>query len=148
VKRTAKPPRISTTEPSPPSLRTVLVVATSPHLAEQLTFVVGAGGHRTVSARTFASAKAHIDTSPRPDLIISEIKLGEHNGLHLAIRGQSHGIPAIVVGDESFENDARQLGIVWLASPLDTEVLKATIARLLNRPGASGRTGRRDISTR
>ena len=45
-----------------------------------------------------------------PRLLISEIKLGAYNGLHLAVRSLAVGIPAITIGDSTFSSDAEQLG--------------------------------------
>jgi len=44
------------------------------------------------------------------------VRLGEYNGLHLALRGQSHGVPAIVIGepDPVLERDAQKLGAVYV----------------------------------
>jgi DNA-binding NtrC family response regulator len=112
---------------------TVLVVATTPSLATKLASSVRAAGHQPVLLSSFAAARRHLDEQPRPDLLISEIKLCEYNGLHLAVRGLTAGIPAIVVGDKSFERDAEQLGAICL-SPSDAagERLHAAIIRLFD----------------
>ncbi len=112
---------------------TVLVVATTPSLATKLASSVRAAGHQPVLLSSFAAARRHLDEQPRPDLLISEIKLCEFNGLHLAVRGLTAGIPAIVVGDKTFERDAEQLGAICL-SPSDAggDSLHAAMVKLFD----------------
>jgi DNA-binding NtrC family response regulator len=112
-------------------VRTVLVVATSPDFTRRLERTLSSRRWQPTFVSTFAKAKRHLDEE-RPDLLISEIKLGEYNGLHLALRGAAVGVPAIVVGDAAFASDAEQLGAVWL-SPKEAsgERLAATMARLV-----------------
>ena len=47
-------------------------------------------------ASEFIKAKALLDT--RPDFLITEVKLGAYNGLHLAIRAAGQHTPTIVIG--------------------------------------------------
>src|SRR5512134_2941623 len=80
--------------------RRVLVVA--PH-AEVANTVVGwltSQGHQASLVKDFVSARSEIDANP-PDLLVTEVKLGEFNGLQLAIRAHVHTptISAIVIGD-------------------------------------------------
>ena len=96
--------------------RRILVVAQSTSLASMLLTWLGDSQDEIVVANTFAAAKHHLAT--RPDLFIAEIKLGEYNGLHLALRGRALGIPSIVIGaaDETFSRQAEQLGALYLRS--------------------------------
>jgi hypothetical protein len=91
--------------------------------------------HELVIANTFAAAKHHLTT--RPDLLIAEIKLGEYNGLHLALRGRALGIPAIVLGaaDETFSRQAEQLGALYLSSnDLSAVALRDAMSQALDPP--------------
>jgi DNA-binding NtrC family response regulator len=113
----------------------VLVVAATPALASRLEWYVRAAGHRPTVVTTFAAAKGTLERHPRPDLVISEIKLCEYNGLHLAVRGQAVGVPAIVIGEKTFQRDAEELAATWLSpESLDGEALPAAIARLVDLP--------------
>ena len=64
----------------------------------------------------FAAAKDALTT--RPDLLITELKLGAYNGLHLAIRASVQGTPAIVVGepDPVLEAEAERQHATYLRS--------------------------------
>jgi CheY-like chemotaxis protein len=113
----------------------VLVVAATPALASRLEWYVRAAGHRPTVVTTFAAAKGSLERHPRPDLVISEIKLCEYNGLHVAVRGHALGVPAIVVGEKIFQRDAEELAATWLSPDnLDGEALPAAIARLVVLP--------------
>ncbi len=124
-----------------PDVRTVLVVAATPELTRRLERTLCSGTWQPTFVTTFATAKRHLD-GEHPDLLISEIKLGEYNGLHLAVRGAAVGIPAIVVGDAAFAGEAEQLGAMWL-SPKEAsgERLSATMNRLVgpSHPAGYGR---------
>jgi DNA-binding NtrC family response regulator len=116
----------------------VLVVAATPALASQLEWCVRAAGHRPTVVTTFAAAKGSLERHPRPDLVISEIKLCEYNGLHVAVRGHAVGVPAIVVGEKTFKREAEALAATWLSpDSLDGEALPAAIARLVVLPHAA-----------
>ncbi len=111
----------------------ILVVAQRPSLGARVLTLLGDANHEVAVVTTFAAAKLHL--TARPDLLITEVKLGEYNGLHLALRGRAAGIPAIVVGapDQTFERQAIQLGAVYLGSPdLMAEELLPTVERLLS----------------
>ena len=64
-----------------------------------------------------------------PDLLISEVRLGEYNGLHLALRAQVRGIRAIVIGvrDRVIQQDAAMLGATYLEDDGDTTRLHAAV---------------------
>jgi hypothetical protein len=88
--------------------------------------------HDLLVVPTFAVAKNHLRTRPR--LLIAELKLGEYNGLHLALRARVDGIPAIVIGasDSVWQAEAERLGACYL--PLDclgAETLQSLVSDLL-----------------
>jgi DNA-binding response OmpR family regulator len=108
--------------------RRILVVAQSTTLASTLLTWLSDPQTELVIATTFAAAKHHLTT--RPDLLIAEVKLGEYNGLHLALRGRALGVPSIVLGsdDEAFSRQAEQLGAMYLiASDLDEHGLRSAM---------------------
>jgi len=98
--------------------RNVLLVAPSPHLAVTLVAWLRDAGYEVILVTSFASAKA---LEHGPSLLISEVRLGDYNGLHLAIRARAHDIPAIVVGhsDRVLQRDAEQVGATYLTYELD-----------------------------
>jgi DNA-binding NtrC family response regulator len=110
----------------------ILVVVQNPSLACQLVTWLAPVTDELALVTTFAAAKVHLKT--RPDLVITEVKLREYNGLHLALRTQAAGIPTIVIGmlDPVFERQAEQLGAAYMsAAALEADGLYALIQRLV-----------------
>jgi DNA-binding NtrC family response regulator len=99
----------------------VLVVAPTARIAATAFAWVTDAGCIPVIAASFAAAKQHIDE--HPSLLISEVRLGEYNGLHLALRAQVRGVPAVLIGepDSVLEREATQLGAVYLAGALEPQ---------------------------
>jgi DNA-binding response OmpR family regulator len=113
----------------------VVIVAQNPALATALLSWLGSAGYELAIVTTFAAAKALLET--KPALIISELKLGEYNGLHLALKARAVGIPTIIVGphDPVLQKDADELGATYLTSVLRrSQVLDLVSERL----GATG----------
>jgi CheY-like chemotaxis protein len=83
----------------------------------------GKAGYDVAVASTFAEAKSLLSLGP--DIIVSEIKLGEYNGLHIAAHAQCLGIPAILIGprDIGIERDAEQVGALYLSSVRKQDLL-------------------------
>lgn len=96
----------------------VVIVAQNPALATALLSWLGSAGYELAIVTTFAAAKALLETEPA--LVISEVKLGEYNGLHLALKARAANIPAIIIGpqDPVLEKDADELGASYMASVL------------------------------
>jgi DNA-binding NtrC family response regulator len=92
----------------------LVIVAETPGLANDLRTWLVADGYRPTVATTYASAKVHLQTRPR--LVISQMKLGEYNGLHVALRARAEGIPTVVVGESDMvlERDAREFGVTYV----------------------------------
>lgn len=68
-----------------------------------------------------------------PDLLITDVRLGEFNGLQLVAMSPKP-IPAIVVTafiDPALELDARRLGAHYLAKPIEPATLLALVEELL-----------------
>jgi CheY-like chemotaxis protein len=85
----------------------VLVVSPTPSVAHAVASSVRRCGYTALVVRSFAEAKKHMEL--RPHLLITELKLAEFNGLHLALRAQMSDAPAIVIADRSFEHEADDL---------------------------------------
>jgi DNA-binding response OmpR family regulator len=110
----------------------ILVVARDTSLASVLLTWLGGAHHELALVTTFAAAKLQLATVP--DLLITEVKLGAYNGLHLALRAREAGIPALVLGepDPVFERQAEQLGAEYLAvTDLEVQELRGHIDTLL-----------------
>jgi DNA-binding response OmpR family regulator len=105
----------------------VLLVAPDPLVAAHTLSQLTDAGLRVTVVETFAAAREQLQS--RPDLLISEVRLGEYNGLHLALRARSSGIPAIVLGQEDTvtAREAEKLGAVYIAADADRRGLTTAI---------------------
>ena len=90
--------------------RRILVVSESLALANSLLVWLREGGYDPAVVTSFNAGKEYLRNSP--DILITELKLREYNGLHLALRAHHKGIPTAVIGgsDPSFAEDAAALG--------------------------------------
>jgi CheY-like chemotaxis protein len=80
-------------------------------------------GHLVAAVSSLAEAKKLLD-SVMPDVLVADIRLGEYNGLQLAIRSRlDHpNLPVIITNewpDATFEAEAKRQGAVFVAAPLD-----------------------------
>jgi len=109
----------------------VVIVAPNPALATAMLSWLGSAGYELAIVTTFTAAKALLET--KPALVISELKLGEYNGLHLALKARALAIPAIIVGpqDVVLQKDAKELGATYLTSVLRrSQVLELVSERI------------------
>jgi DNA-binding NtrC family response regulator len=98
------------------TLQRIVVVTDAPALQSDLLAWLPPDAYRVSLVTTFASARAHLQT--QPDLVITQVRLAEYNGLHLALRARSQGIPTVVIGerDAMVASDAVQLGATYIAT--------------------------------
>jgi two-component system, response regulator RegA len=92
-------------------------------------------------AETFLQAKALIASRP-PALLITEIRLGEYNGLHLVLRGKGTrpDMGAVVtssVADAVIQAEAERLDATFLQTPTTEAELIAAVLRTLSRRSGS-----------
>jgi CheY-like chemotaxis protein len=105
---------LSTTSEVPMTPLNVLLVAPNPHVAATVLSALSAAGCRVMVVGSFAEAKMRI--AENPSLLIADLRLGDYNGLHLAMRARAANIPAMVIGppDVVLERDAAQIGAAYL----------------------------------
>lgn len=119
----------------------VVIVATHRFEADYLDSVVGALGLRADIATTFHDAKLLI--ASRPDLLITELRLGQYNGLHLALRGNVlHPRMATIVtsrsSDTVLQRDAEAMGCTFVLMPTSAREFNAAILRTVDRRANGG----------
>src|SRR5262245_43637814 len=113
--------------------RTVLLVSPTPTLVNAVTLSLGGGGFRLFVAKNYQSARSQL--SQVPQVLVTELKLGEYNGLQLALRGRKDGVRTIVVADKMFEAEIEQLGATWMSPEgVAGGELVTAIQRLLETP--------------
>jgi DNA-binding response OmpR family regulator len=113
--------------------RRALVVSPSPELAGQVLAWLGRAGFTTVHVQEFLAARAALDSDP-PDVLVTEVKLGAYNGLHLAIRLRTRDskTQVILIGnaDPVLEAEAERAGAAYLRTPAEEPALLAAIGQL------------------
>ena len=92
-------------------------------------------GYLVARAFTFEEAKRRLELAP-PDLLVTAVRLGAFNGLHLVLRAHldSPTMPAIVVDDQrdaALEAEAKKMDAAYLARPFDQHDLVNLARRLL-----------------
>lgn len=115
---------------------TLLIV--EPDAASQRALVefLRPGRYRTIAADGFAPAVQLLE-SERPDLLITVVRLGLFNGLHLVVLGRAKNprMAALVVDDRRdavLEREARNAGATaYLAKPVDSHELLRRVAEAL-----------------
>jgi CheY-like chemotaxis protein len=108
----------------------VLVVAPTSRLAANLVEWLTEAGHEVILVTSFPAGKARLELAP--SVLISEIRLGDYNGLHLALRAKGGNIPSLVVGnpDPVLEREAARLGVAYLTLQLSRSVLLSALQRV------------------
>ena len=124
---------------SPPhetvSTSALSVLVVEPHLEELIATVAAlthAGFHVT-AADSFAQAKPLLGTNA-PAVLLTSLRLGGFNGLHLVVRGKSlqPKLAAVVTSlgaDAMLQADAEALGATFIVKPITTDQLVASILK-------------------
>jgi DNA-binding response OmpR family regulator len=102
-------------------------------------------GYKATGVTTFETARQSLETALF-DLLITNVRLLAHNGLHLVVRSRVlHRAPtAIVLGtvpDVVDETEARRLGAAYLGGPVDPDTLLAFVSKTLEGAERSKRAG-------
>ena len=93
--------------------RRILVVSDTLALANNLLLWLRDAGYDPAVVTSFNAGKEHLRTAP--DILITELKLREYNGLHLALRAHRDGIPTAVIGaDPRYATDAQEIGASYV----------------------------------
>jgi FixJ family two-component response regulator len=102
----------------------VLIVEDHDATRQGLRTLLTNAGYEVDAAGTFAEARRALGEHP-PDLLITDLRLGEFNGLQL-VAAVPLGIPSIVVTgfpDAVLGADALKLGAHYITKPIDTQAL-------------------------
>jgi two-component system response regulator GlrR len=89
--------------------------------------VLRSAGHLVTRAFGFEEAKRCLQFAP-PDLLMTDVRLGAYNGLHLVMRAhlEHPDMPAIVLDadhDPVLEREANGAGATYLAKPFEAKSL-------------------------
>jgi DNA-binding response OmpR family regulator len=113
----------------------LLVVDDAPAVRRMLTELLADAGYDVLSAGTFDEGRHLADTGD-PELMLVDIRLGDYNGLQLAVRERVNhpGRPVIVMtghSDPVLEAEARRHGAEFVEKPLHPARLIELVRRLL-----------------
>jgi CheY-like chemotaxis protein len=113
----------------------ILVVDTDVAALAALVDLLRGAGYKATGAATFETARQLLETSLF-DLLITDVRLMAHNGLHLVVRCRVlHRAPnAIVLSsfpDAVDKAEAGRLGASYLAKPVDPGTLLAFVSKTL-----------------
>ena len=114
----------------------ILVVDTDAAALAELVELLRGAGYKATGAPTFETARQLLETAVF-DLLMTDVRLMTHNGLHLVVRSQvlQRAPTAIVlssVPDSVDEAEARRLGASYLARPVDPGTLLAFVSKTLH----------------
>jgi DNA-binding response OmpR family regulator len=115
----------------------ILVVdGNSNELASLVESLVTAG-YRAVGANSFEAARRLLHTQWY-DLLITELRLAEYNGLHLVFHSRvlnpaASAIVLAAIPDISIEIETRRLGADYVAGPVEPESLLVLVGAVLER---------------
>jgi DNA-binding NtrC family response regulator len=102
-------------------------------------------GYRVVPVSTFQEATQQMSLDS-PDLLITKVRLGSFNGLHLLLRCRAEhpDLPVIVVGTSADRTaDVTRFGAEFVDSPIEHASFLELVATLLSGRTPSGPTGAR-----
>ena len=125
----------------------ILVVGTRADRVDEIARLLKAAGHDVVTALAFHDA-IRVADQRAPELVISEVRLGAFNGLHLAIRyraGQQPGRVILIdtIFDSVLEQDAERVGAVYVVEPVEHAELLEHVARIPQQAGTHRRWPRK-----
>jgi CheY-like chemotaxis protein len=115
----------------------LLVVEPDSQAAAVVRDTLLSAGHGIVAVNSFEDA-VRVLNDGGADLLITALRLGAFNGLHLVIRSRvlHPDVPTLVIADPTDRSsDIDRLGVRFLAKPVDTIDLSTTVAELLAQRG-------------
>src|SRR5687767_13244877 len=109
--------------------KTVLLVCTDPQQLSQYERAVAPIADVVQVATTFPQAKTMLRQN-EPDVLVTELRLNEFNGIHLALwsRVRVPQLRSVIIGnsDPNLEADARALGFAYLTENGTQAIRQAT----------------------
>lgn len=128
---------------SPPSGFSALVVEPKEADRESIVSTLTSAGLSVTATDNFSDARALL-VAQLPLVLVTEIRLGAYNGLHLALRGRSMRPYMTVVVTSGFpdavlQREAERLGATFVPKPVTTpELLAAVYRTALRQPTPDG----------
>jgi len=134
-------------------MATILIVDPDRSAGTVLSGLLKAAGYKTHVVRRFESARRLLAPT-RPDLLITTVRLGRFNGLHLVIQGRANNprLEAIALDatrDPVLERDAKHHGVTaYVVKPVRRRELLGLVTEALTGRARARQTGRSPSSSR
>jgi two-component system response regulator HydG len=115
----------------------ILLVDDDEITGDALAQVLAAAGYQVAYASSFEEAREYLKADT-PDLLITDLRLGDFNGLQLLVRCLSEypNMPRILLTgfpDPVLAEEARRYGAVYLMKPILPDTLTQEVESLLRR---------------
>lgn len=127
----------------------VLVVSTDHSALSPRLLAIRRAGHAASAAASFAEARRGLGRIPPPDLLVTDVRLGPYNGLHLAaiLRVEQPWMSTIAIGaaDHVLELEAQALGARYVIAPIAPQELVTLIDETLATPRPRRRWPRKQL---
>jgi len=109
---------------------TVLLVDPDPEARSAFATALAAVADPVYTVATFAQAKSALPEA-RPDVLVTQVRLAEFNGIHLALWGRVRlpNLRCVIVGqsDPNLEPDARASGLFYLRHNDEQAIVQGTL---------------------
>ena len=116
----------------------ILVVSADPVVLSGRVMALRREGYAASACSSFPDARRMLDDGPTPDLLVTDVRLGPYNGLHLVAvaRVEYPRTAAIVVGaaDHVLEVEAGGMGARYIVAPVSPQELAIVVAEALQTP--------------
>jgi two-component system response regulator RegA len=94
-----------------------------------------AAGFSVIPLPSFSEAR-RIMPFAKPDVVVADVRLGEYNGLQLAVQARALDPPPAIIVTSGYDDpvlkaEAERLGATFLLKPFGASLLLDTIASLL-----------------
>ena len=128
----------------------ILVVSTDSTVLAGRVNALRRSGFSARASASFPDARRTLEDGPPPEVLVTDVRLGPYNGLHLVAvaRVEFPRTVAIVIGgqDHVLEVEAAGLGARYLLAPVTPRELELTIAELLAVPRPKRRWPRKRLA--
>lgn len=128
----------------------ILVVSADAAVLSGRVTALRRSGFSARASASFPDARRTLEDGPPPEVLVTDVRLGPYNGLHLVAvaRVEFPRTVAIVIGgqDHVLEVEAAGLGARYLLAPVTPRELELTIAELLAVPRPKRRWPRKRLA--
>lgn len=113
----------------------ILVVSADPHVLSDRVTALRRAGFSARASSSFPDARRMLEEGPAPEILVTDVRLGPYNGLHLVAvaRVEFPRAFAVVIGgaDHVLEVEATGLGARYLSGPVTSQALQDTITEVM-----------------